>query len=159
MANTFKLLLLWEMSFKIIGQRLFKSIDQYFWSIIFNIIWFISSISECYSQIVGKKYWKISLVVKVISCENIEFITRGLKWNSIFSLVITSTTRDIFQYFLPAIWESFIELSNIKINHCNGITTCAPLPFSKVIFEMCHEMAPARSSNILSSQHRFISDD
>ena len=43
----------------------------------------------------------------VITCENIGFITRGL-WplviNPIFSLVITITTRDIFQYFFPAIY-------------------------------------------------------
>ena len=55
----------------------------------------------------GKKYWKISLVDMVITCENIGFITRGL-WplviNPIFSLVITITTRDIFQYFFPAIY-------------------------------------------------------
>ena len=75
------------------------------------VLCFISSISECYSQIVGKKYWKISLVVEVITCENIQFITCGLQplvINSIFSLVITSTTRDIFQYFLSAIWESLM---------------------------------------------------
>ena len=55
----------------------------------------------------GKKYWKISLVDMVITCENIGFITRGL-WplviNPIFSLLITITTRDIFQYFSPAIY-------------------------------------------------------
>ena len=55
----------------------------------------------------GKKYWKISLVAMVITCENIEFITRGL-WplviNSIFSLVMTITTRDIFQYFSSAVY-------------------------------------------------------
>ena len=55
----------------------------------------------------GKKYWKISLVVMVITCENIGFITRGLRplvINPIFSLVMTITTRDIFQYFFPAIY-------------------------------------------------------
>ena len=38
-----------------------------------------------------------------------EFITRGLRplvINSLLWLVITSTTRDIIQYFSPAIWES-----------------------------------------------------
>ena len=59
----------------------------------------------------GKKYWKISLVDMVITCENIGFITRGL-WplviNPIFSLVITITTRDIFQYFFPAIYYYLI---------------------------------------------------
>ena len=47
----------------------------------------------------------------VITCENIGFITRGL-WplviNPIFSLVITITTRDIFQYFSPAIYYYLI---------------------------------------------------
>ena len=48
-------------------------------------------------------------MVEVITCENIEFITRGLHLlmkNSIFLLMIMSTTCDIFQYFLLAIWES-----------------------------------------------------
>ena len=38
----------------------------------------------------------------VITCENIGFITRGLRplvINKIFSLVMTITTRNIFQYF------------------------------------------------------------
>ena len=56
---------------------------------------------ECYSHIAGEKYWIISLVVEVITCKSNEFITRGLR-----PLVITSTTRDIIQYFLPARWES-----------------------------------------------------
>ena len=62
----------------------------------------------------GKKYWKISRVVMVIKSENIGFITSGLRplvINPIFLLVIALTTRDIFQYFLPAIWD----LLNIKI--------------------------------------------
>ena len=55
----------------------------------------------------GQKYWKILLVVLVITCENIGLITRGLRplvINPIFSLVMTKTTRNIFQYFLPAIY-------------------------------------------------------
>ena len=56
------------------------------------------------SNIADKKYWKISRVVEVITSENIEFITCGLP-----PLMITSTTRDIFQYFLSAIWESLIR--------------------------------------------------
>ena len=52
--------------------------------------------------------------------------------------------------------ESAEAISGLKINHCNGITTCACLPFSKVIFKMFHELAPERSSNILSSQHGLI---
>ena len=65
------------------------------------------SLYECQYYMAGKKYWKISLVDMVITCENIGFITRGL-WplviNPIVSLVITITTRDIFQYFFPAIY-------------------------------------------------------
>ena len=48
-----------------------------------------------------KKYWKISLVVGVNTHENIDLALFG-------HLVITSTTHDIFQYILPAIWESLI---------------------------------------------------
>ena len=69
----------------------------------------------------GKKYWKISLVDMVITCENIGFITRGL-WplviNPIFSLVITITTRDIFQYFFPAIYYYL----NVLVDAFNGST-------------------------------------
>ena len=54
----------------------------------------------------------MSLMV-MVSLENIEFITGGL-WplviNSIFLLVITITTRDIFQYILTAIIKD--SLSN-----------------------------------------------
>ena len=60
------------------------------------------------SHIAGKKYWKISRVVKVITSKNIGFITSGRRprvINPIFLQVITLTTSDIFQYFLPAIWE------------------------------------------------------
>ena len=56
----------------------------------------------------GKKYWKILLVVMVITCENIGFITRGLRplvINPIFSLMMTRTTCNIFQYFLPAMYH------------------------------------------------------
>ena len=56
----------------------------------------------------GQKYWKILLVVMVITCENIGFITRGLRplvINPIFSLVMTITTHNIFKYFLPAIYH------------------------------------------------------
>ena len=55
-----------------------------------------------YSHIAGKKYWKISRVVKVITSENIGFITSGRRprvINPIFSQVMTITTSDIFQYF------------------------------------------------------------
>ena len=54
-----------------------------------------------------QKYWKISLVVMVITCENIGFITHGLRplvINKIFSLVMTITTHNIFQYFLTAMY-------------------------------------------------------
>ena len=54
----------------------------------------------------GKKYWKISRVVMVITSENIGFITSGQRprvINPIFSQVMTISTSDIFQYFLPAI--------------------------------------------------------
>ena len=44
---------------------------------IFKNVRFISSILECYSQKVDKKYWKMSRVVEVITSENIEFITSG----------------------------------------------------------------------------------
>ena len=56
-----------------------------------------------------QKYWKISLVVMVITCENIGFITRGFRplvINSIFSLVITMATHNIFQYILRAMKDS-----------------------------------------------------
>ena len=70
----------------------------------------------------GKKYWKISLVDMVITCENIGFITRGL-WplviNPIFSLVITITTRDIFQYFFPAIYYYLIINEKVRNSHEN----------------------------------------
>ena len=38
---------------------------------------------ECYCSTPGKRYWKISLVVMVITCESIEFITslRGYREN------------------------------------------------------------------------------
>ena len=73
----------------------------------------------------GKKYWKISLVDMVITCENIGFITRGL-WplviNPIFSLVITITTRDIFQYFFPAIYyylNKSLHILKIETKTCH----------------------------------------
>ena len=82
----------------------------------------------------GKKYWKISLVDMVITCENIGFITRGL-WplviNPIFSLVITITTRDIFQYFFPAIYY-YLNMYAIQQDITNdrkylGLTCSFPL--------------------------------
>ena len=60
-----------------------------------------------------KRYWKILLVVMVITCESIEFITRGLRplvIISILSLVITITTRNIFQYLLPGVVQLLIPL-------------------------------------------------
>ena len=70
-----------------------KSNDHYFspWSIFGSYLLFL----ECYSHLAGIKYWIISLVVEVITCENIEFITHGLRplvINTIFSLVIFSNT-------------------------------------------------------------------
>ena len=46
---------------------------------------------------------------------------------------------------------AIIGLLNINISYCKGITTWLLLGFSKVIFKIFHELAPARSSNILSS--------
>ena len=53
----------------------------------------------------GKRYWKISHVVMVITSENIEFITSGEATSDKFNIsrVITITTSDIFQYKIPAI--------------------------------------------------------
>ena len=54
----------------------------------------------------GQKYLKIllnitaRLVVLVITCENIGPITRRGLW----PLVMTRTTSNIFQYFLPAMY-------------------------------------------------------
>ena len=55
----------------------------------------------------AKNIKKKLLVVLVITCENIGLITCGLRplmINPIFSLVITRTTRNIFQYFLLAMY-------------------------------------------------------
>ena len=63
-----------------------------------NQAWLSKSIGKYYSWL-----WYHS--------KNIEFITRGLLplvINSIFFLVITITTRNIFQYFLTAMHDSFI---------------------------------------------------
>ena len=62
--------------------------------------------NDCYYSMAEKKYWKISLGVMVIPRESIEFSHSGLRpsWvNSILSLGITITPRDIFQYFFSAI--------------------------------------------------------
>ena len=80
------------------------SIPKYAWR---NEFWFISYYHGMLLHHSGlKRYWKILLVVMVITCESIEFITRGLRplvINSILSIVITITTRDIFQYLLPGV--------------------------------------------------------
>ena len=56
----------------------------------------------------------------VITCENIGFITRRLRplvINPIFSLVMTITTRNIFQYFLLAIYYYLIALCKISLEN------------------------------------------
>ena len=68
-----------------------------------NQAWLSKSIGKYYSWL-----WYHS--------KNIEFITRGLRplvINSIFFLVITITTRNIFQYFLTAMHDSTIHKSLI----------------------------------------------
>ena len=65
----------------------------------FSNCWVIFKISECESCIAVKKYCKISLVVMVSLWP--------LVINSIFFLLITITTRDIFQYFLSAMHDYF----------------------------------------------------
>ena len=85
---------------------------------------------KCYSQIAGKKYWKISLVVKVITCENIGFITRGLR-----PLMITLTTNTFCQlygnlslicwdikigseyFFLKVFWNRNKQFRKSKLRH------------------------------------------
>ena len=59
----------------------------------------------------------------MVSLENIEFITHGLQplvINSIFLLVITITTRDIFQYFLTAIKDSLNRSSQCLYFLCRS---------------------------------------
>ena len=85
------------------------SIPKYAWR---NEFWFISYYHGMLLHHSGlKRYWKILLVVMVITCESIEFITRGLRplvIISILSLVITITTRNIFQYLLPGVVQLLI---------------------------------------------------
>ena len=90
------------------GKKLFKTFFQivgsYLKSMNVNQAWLSKSIRKYYSWL-----WYHS--------KNIEFITRGLRplvINSIFFLVITITTRDIFQYFLTAMHDSFNILIFIK---------------------------------------------
>ena len=82
------------------GKKLFKTFFQivgsYLKSMNVNQAWLSKSIGKYYSWL-----WYHS--------KNIEFITRGLRplvINSIFFLVITITTRNIFQYFLTAMHDS-----------------------------------------------------
>ena len=76
---------------------------------IFSICWIIFKINECESGMAVKKYWKILLVV-MVSLEKYWIYhswpaaTRD-KFN-IF-LMITITTRDIFQYLFTAMHDSY----------------------------------------------------
>ena len=68
----------------------------------------------------GKKYWKISWVVMVITSENIGFITSSQRpqvINPIFSQVMALTTSNIFQLFWLAMhyFHSYIGSKVIKI--------------------------------------------
>ena len=70
-----------------------------------NQAWLSKSIGKYYSWL-----WYHS--------KNIEFITRGLRplvINSIFFLVITINTCNIFQYFLTAMHDSFNTQIDYKI--------------------------------------------
>ena len=64
----------------------------------------------------GKKYWKISHMVMVITSESIGFITVAVRprvINLIFSQVMTITTRDIFQYFCHP-YDNYIHEFSVK---------------------------------------------
>ena len=54
---------------------------------------------ECYSHIAGKKYWIISLVVEVITCQSNEFIT---------------LTRDYLNHswYYPILFNSYMGISH-----------------------------------------------
>ena len=75
----------------------FQFVGSYLKLMNVNQAWLSKSIGKYYSWL-----WYHS--------KNIEFITRGLRplvINSIFFLVITITTRDIFQYFFTAMHDSY----------------------------------------------------
>ena len=95
------------------GKKLFKTFFQivgsYLKSMNVNQAWLSKSIGKYYSWL-----WYHS--------KNIEFITRGLRplvINSIFFLVITITTRNIFQYFLTAMHDSTNQ-NNCVICHTSA---------------------------------------
>ena len=71
---------------------------------------------ECYSHIAGKKYWIISLVVEVITCQSNEFITRGLR-----PLVINfiTLTRDYLNHswYYPILFASYMGISHSQIQN------------------------------------------
>ena len=70
--------------------------------------WILLKIHECESNMAVKKYWKISLVV-MVSLEKYWICHSWLVINSIFFLMIIITTCDIFQYFFPAMHDSYIQ--------------------------------------------------
>ena len=114
-----------------------------------------------------QKYWKILLVVLVITCENIGLITRGLRplvINPIFSLVMTITTRNIFQYFLPAMYyylnksEVFIKkdsLDWLKGHFINRKKFMSKI-FSKNVGEELFELFKKRIVWWLLANLRFL---
>ena len=60
------------------------------------------------SHLAGKKYWIISWLVEVITSQSNEIYHEWPKATSDKFITLTSdtsTTSDIIQYFLPAIWE------------------------------------------------------
>ena len=110
------------------GKKLFRTFFQivgsYLKSMNVNQAWLSKSIGKYYSRL-----WYHS--------KNIEFITRGLRplvINSIFFLVITITTRNIFQYFLTAMHDSTNQ-NNCVICHTSAVKSfdswlrkCNPWP-------------------------------
>ena len=100
--------------------------------------------NDCYYSMAEKKYWKISLGVMVIPRESIEFSHSGLRpsWvNSILSLGITITPRDIFQYFFSAIeyllimhvfWSVFCSILLCRYSSNEFTGTYPPMTTTKL---------------------------
>ena len=100
--------------------------------VIFSNCWIIFRINEYESCMAVQKCWKISLVV-MVSLEKYWICHSWLVINSIFFLMIIITFCDIFQYFFPAMHDSYIQT---RYSYSNLGKQFCEISFDEIHLEM-----------------------